>query len=162
MDGRGLLAPGEALLGAGALSGAAGQRVSVLQYSGRPRPEPHLQGRAGHGPGPLGEVLPESRLLGGAANTSEYLRRGRFFILLKSRPVLRSCRCLMCAELGLKESSEQESLSQQPQRATRSIWCLKLRPRLHFVWSVLSRIDTTKYRQTVVEWIWVHLLKYCT
>lgn len=72
MDGGGLLAAGAALLGAGAFAGAAGQRVAVLQHPGRPRPEPHLQGGAGLGPGHLGEVLPEGRLLGGAANTGQW------------------------------------------------------------------------------------------
>lgn len=47
----------------------------MLQHSGGPRPEPHLQGRAGHRSGHLGEILPKSRLLGGAADQSEYLNR---------------------------------------------------------------------------------------
>lgn len=71
MDGRGLLAAGEAVPGPGALARAAGQRLAVLQHPGGPRPEPHLPGGAGQRPGHVGEVLPESRLPGGAADTGE-------------------------------------------------------------------------------------------
>lgn len=54
----------------------------MLQYSGWPWSEPHLQGRAGHGPRYLGEVLPKSCLLGSAANTCEYFHTWQFFFLV--------------------------------------------------------------------------------
>lgn len=118
VDGRGLLAPGEALPGARTLAWAARQWVSVLQHSGGPRPEPHLQGRAGHRPGNLGEVLPKSGLLGSAANTSECSgvwrdRWERICLLF-----------LVILLLGIKEFLKQRSLTLFPPASKDDRKCL--------------------------------------